>query len=141
MTTADAEYNARVIDEFHANEGRVGGVFDGTPLLLLHHAGARSGAERVNPVAYLTDDGRYLVFASNGGARHSPAWYHNLGAHPHTTIEVGRETINVVAHTATGEERERLFALGARRFPQLTEYAQKTDRAIPVLVLTPLGGA
>jgi deazaflavin-dependent oxidoreductase (nitroreductase family) len=136
MTPAD--YNAKVIDEFRAGAGRVGGIWEGTPLLLLHHAGAKSDVSRVNPVGYLADTPRYLVFASNGGAPSNPDWYHNLKAHPTTRIEVGSETIDVVAEEAAGEERERLFARGAARFPDLAKHARKTDRVIPVIVLTPL---
>ena len=135
-----AEYNAMVIEEFRANEGRVGGVWEGTPLVLLHHTGAKSGMSRVNPVGYLPDEPRYLIFASNGGAPSNPGWYHNLKAQPKARIEVGSQTIDVLAEEATGEERERLFARGAERFPDLAKHARKTDRAIPVIVLTPLGG-
>ena len=141
MSTSAADYNAKLIDEFRASEGRVGGVWEGTPLLLLHHTGAKSGANRVNPVGYLPDAPRYLIFASNGGAPSNPDWYHNLKAQPNTRIEVGSETIDVVAEEATGEERERLFARGADRFPDLAKHARKTDRVIPVIVLTPLSGA
>ena len=141
MSTTAAEYNAKVIDEFRANEGRVGGMWEGTPLLLLHHTGARSGVSRVNPVGYLPDEPRYVIFASNGGAPSNPDWYHNLKAQPTTRIEVGSETIRVVAEEATGEERERLFARGAERFPDLARHARRTDRVIPVIVLKPLGGA
>ena len=141
MSTTAAEYNAKVIDEFRASEGRVGGMWEGTPLLLLHHTGARSGASRVNPVGYLPDEPRYVIFASNGGAPSSPDWYHNLKAQPTTRIEVESETIDVVAEEATGEERERLFARGAERFPDLARHARRTDRVIPVIVLKPLGGA
>jgi deazaflavin-dependent oxidoreductase (nitroreductase family) len=141
MSTTAAEYNTKVIDEFRANKGRVGGMWEGTPLLLLHHTGAKSGVNRVNPVGYLPDEPRYLIFASNGGASSNPDWYHNLKAHPTTRIDVGSRTIDVVAAEATGEERERLFARGAERFPALAEHARKTDRVIPVIVLTPLGGA
>jgi deazaflavin-dependent oxidoreductase (nitroreductase family) len=136
MSTTAAEFNAQVIREFRARGGRVGGVFEGTPLLLLHHTGAESGASRVNPVGYLRDGGRYLIFASNGGAPRDPAWVGNLMAAPLTSIEVGSETIDVVAEQATGEERDRLFTLGAARFPQLAEYARTTDRVIPVIALT-----
>lgn len=142
MSATAAEYNAQVIDEFRGNEGRVGGIWDGTPLLLLlHHTGARSGASRVNPVGYLADESRCVIFASNGGAPSNPAWYHNLKAKPNTRIEVGRETIDVLAREATGEERQRQFRRGAERFPDLAEHARRTDRDIPVIVLTPLGGA
>ncbi len=108
-------------------------------LLLLHHRGARTGAERVNPVAYLPDDGRYVVFASKAGAPTNPAWYHNLKAHPETTIEVGDDTVAVTASEVTGDERDRLFGAQAERSPQFAEYQQKTDRLIPVVVLTPRG--
>jgi deazaflavin-dependent oxidoreductase (nitroreductase family) len=139
MTAAD--YNAKVIDEFRASEGRVGGIWTGTPLLLLHHTGAKSGVSRANPVGYLADAARYLVFASNGGALSNPDWYHNLKADPNTKIEVGSETIDVFAEEAAGEERECLFARGAKRFPDLAKYARKTDRVVPVIVLTPVGSA
>jgi deazaflavin-dependent oxidoreductase (nitroreductase family) len=139
--SAAAEYNATVIDEFRAHEGRVSGIWEGTPLLLLHHVGARSGARRVSPLGYLADESRYLIFASNGGARTNPAWYHNLKANANTRVEVGRKTIDVVAEEATGEERERLFARGAERFPDLGKHAGKADRDIPVIALTPLDEA
>ena len=141
MSTPPAEYNAKVIEEFRANEGCVGGAWEQTPLLLLHHTGARSGLSRVNPLGYLPDDPRYLIWAANGGAPNNPDWYHNLLAQPNTRIEVGSEMIDVVAEEATGEERERLFARAAERFPQLAEVARKTSRIIPVIVLTPRGSA
>lgn len=141
MSATAAEYNAKLIDEFRDNEGRVGGIWEGTPLLLLHHTGARLGVSRVNPVGYLADKSRYVIFASNGGAPRNPAWYHNLRANPRTRIEVGRKLIEVVAEEARGEERERLFRRASERFPDLAEHARKTDRDIPVIVLTPLGGA
>jgi deazaflavin-dependent oxidoreductase (nitroreductase family) len=141
MSSTAAEYNAKVIDQFRANEGRVGGIWEGTPLLLLHHIGAKSGVSRVSPVGYMLDEPRYLIFASNGGALSNPDWYHNLKAQPDTRIEVGGETIDVVAEEATGEDRERLFARGVERFPDLAKHARKTERVIPVIVLTPLGGA
>jgi deazaflavin-dependent oxidoreductase (nitroreductase family) len=137
MSTSPADFNAQIIDEFHANEGRVGGVFEGMPLLLLHHTGAKSGKSRVNPVAYLSYAGRYAVFASKGGAPTHPAWYHNLKAQPHVTIEVGNDTIDAVASEASGEERDRLFRTQAERVPQFAEYGQKTERVIPVMILTP----
>ena len=132
-----ADFNAQVIEEFRANDGRVGGRFEGMPLLLLHHTGARTGQRRVNPVAYLSDGGRYVLIASKGGAPTHPAWYHNLKANPHDKIEVGTDTIDVVAREATGEERERLFLTQAGRFPQFAEYEANTTRTIPVIVLTP----
>jgi deazaflavin-dependent oxidoreductase (nitroreductase family) len=137
MSTSPADFNAKIIEEFHANEGRVGGMFEGLPLLLLHHTGAKSGKSRVNPLAYQSDDGRYVVFASKGGAPTNPDWYHNLKAHPNVTIEVGTDTIDVVASEASGEERERLFRTQAERVPQFGDYQKQTDRVIPVIVLTP----
>jgi deazaflavin-dependent oxidoreductase (nitroreductase family) len=137
MSTSPADFNAQIIEEFHANEGRVGGMFEGTSLLLLHHTGAKSGKSRINPLAYQSDDGRYVVFASKGGAPTNPDWYHNLKAHPNVTIEVASDTLDVVASEATGEERERLFRAQAKRVPQFAEYETKTERVIPVIVLTP----
>jgi len=131
------DFNSRIIDEFRANEGRVSGSFESMPLLLLHHTGAKSGASRINPLAYQSDDGRYVVFASKGGAPENPAWYHNLKAHPNATVEVGTDTIEVTASEATGDERERLYRTQAERIPQFAEYEQRTERAIPVIVLTP----
>jgi deazaflavin-dependent oxidoreductase (nitroreductase family) len=137
MSTAPADFNEKIIEEFRANEGRVGGMFEGSPLLLLHHIGAKSGKSRVNPLAYQADDGRYIVFASKAGAPTNPDWYHNLMTNPETSIEVGNDKIDVVAIEAAGEERERLFRTQAERVPQFAEYEQKTDRVIPVIVLTP----
>jgi deazaflavin-dependent oxidoreductase (nitroreductase family) len=137
MSAAPADFNAQIIDEFHANEGRVGGMFDGMPLLLLHHTGARSGKSRVNPLAFQSDGGRYVIFASKAGAPANPDWYHNLKAHPNVKIEVGTDTIDVLATEASGEERERLYRTQAERVPQFADYEQKTDRVIPVIVLTP----
>ena len=137
MSTSPADFNAKIIEEFHANGGRVGGMFEGTPLLLLHHTGARSGKSRVNPLAYQSDRGRYVVFASKAGAPTNPDWYHNVVVNPHVTIEVGTETIGAVASEATGEERERLYRTQAERVPMFAEYERKTERAIPVIVLTP----
>jgi len=137
MSSPPTDFNAQIIEEFHANEGRVGGMFEGLPLLLLHHTGAKSGKSRINPLAYQADDGRYVIFASKAGAPTNPDWYYNLKAHPNVAIEVGTNTIDVVAGEATGEERERLYRTQAERMQQFVEYAQKTDRVIPVIVLTP----
>lgn len=137
MSTSPADFNAQIVAEFRANEGRVGGMFDGMPLLLLHHTGARSGKSRINPLAYQGDGERYVIFASKGGAPTNPDWYHNLKAHPNVEIEVGSDTIDVLATEASGEERERLYRAQAERVPQFGEYEQKTDRVIPVIVLTP----
>ena len=140
MSTSPADDNAEVIEAFRANQGRVGGVWEGTPLLLLHHTGARSGRQRVNPLGYSRDGGRYVVIASNGGAPRHPGWYRNVTAEPNVAIEVGTATLAVVATEATGDERERLFRDQAERFPQLAEFERKTDRVIPVIILTPRDG-
>jgi deazaflavin-dependent oxidoreductase (nitroreductase family) len=137
MAETPAEYNAKIIGEFRANSGRVGGMWEGTPLLLLHHTGAKSDVSRVNPVAYLPDNARFFIWAANGGAPKNPAWYQNLKAHPITRIEVGGETIDVVAEEATGDERDHLFATATERYPQLAETARKTERVIPIVILTP----
>lgn len=135
MSSSAQDFNAQIIAEFRANEGHVG-AFD-SPLLLLHHTGARSGRSYVNPVAYRPDGDRYVIFASKAGAPTNPGWYHNLKAHPEVTIEVGTDTLSAVASEATGEERNRLFEAQKESAPQFAEYEQKTDRVIPVVVLTP----
>ena len=137
MATSPQDLNARIIEEFRANQGRVGGPFEGATLLLLHHVGAKSGKDRINPLVYNRDGDRYVVFASKAGAPTNPDWYHNLKANPDVTIDVGTDTLEVVANEATGEERDRLFSAQAERSPQFAEYQRKTDRVIPVIVLTP----
>jgi deazaflavin-dependent oxidoreductase (nitroreductase family) len=137
MSTSPQDFNAQIIEEFRANQGVVGGPFEGATLLLLHHVGARSGKDRINPLVYNRDGDRYVVFASKAGAPTNPDWYHNLKANPNIAIEVGTDTIPVVASEASGEERDRLFAAQVRRSPQFGEYQSKTDRAIPVILLTP----
>jgi deazaflavin-dependent oxidoreductase (nitroreductase family) len=139
MSTSPRDFNARIIDEFRANQGRVGEPFEGATLLLLHHVGAKSGKARINPLVYSRDGDRYVVFASKAGAPTNPDWYHNLKAHPDVRIEVGTDTIEVRAEEATGEERDRLFGAQAERSPQFAEYQRKTERVIPVFVLTPTG--
>ncbi|MDQ6817844.1 MAG: nitroreductase family deazaflavin-dependent oxidoreductase [Actinomycetota bacterium] len=141
MSTTPADFNAQIIEQFRANGGRVSGAFEGATLLLLHHVGAKSGTPRVNPLAYLADGERFIVFASKAGAPTNPDWYHNLMATPETSIEVGTDTIAVTASEASGEERERLFRAQAERSPQFAEYQEKTERAIPVIVLTPTSQA
>jgi deazaflavin-dependent oxidoreductase (nitroreductase family) len=137
MAESPAEYNAKIIAEFRANQGRVGGTWEDIPLLLLHHTGAHSGVSRVNPVAYLPDDPCHFIWAANGGAPHHPAWYQNLKEHPITRVEVGGETIDVAAEVTVGDERERLFAKATEYYPQLADAANKTTRVIPVVVLMP----
>jgi deazaflavin-dependent oxidoreductase (nitroreductase family) len=139
MSTMPADFNAQIIDEFRANEGRVGGMFDGAPLLLLHHTGAKSGAKRVAPLVYLGDGDRYIIYASKAGAPTNPAWYHNLLANPDSEIEVGTETIPVRATEITGEERDRLYDAQAQRMASFADYQTKAGRVIPVIALTPRG--
>jgi deazaflavin-dependent oxidoreductase (nitroreductase family) len=139
MFTSPRDFNARIIDEFHANGGRVGGPFENAPLLLLHHTGAKTGIARINPLGYFTDGDRYVIVASNGGSSTNPDWYHNLRAYPGVAIEVGTDTIHAVAGEASGEERERLFDAIAAAATQLAKYQAQTDRLIPVIVLTPVG--
>jgi deazaflavin-dependent oxidoreductase (nitroreductase family) len=129
------DFNKGVIEEFRANGGRVGGPFDGAPLLLLTSIGAKSGAARTTPLMYLPDGERLVIFASKAGAPTNPAWYHNLVANPSATIEVGSDTFDVDVSVATGEERERLFNQQSELMPQFADYAQKTTRQIPVVVL------
>ena len=128
------DFNSRTIAEFRANGGRVGGNFAGAPILLLHSVGARSGQARLHPMMYLSDHGRYIVFASKAGAPTNPDWYHNLKAHPEATIEVGSGTIEVTAAELTGSERDELFDRQAALFPGFADYQAKTDRQIPVFV-------
>ena len=130
-------WNEGVIREFRSNHGRVGGNFKGAPLLLIHHIGARSGKARVNPVMYLRDGERYLVFASKGGADRHPDWYWNLMANPDVEVELGDDTIKVRAEEVKGPERDRLYALQASLYPQFGEYQRKTKRVIPVVAFRP----
>ncbi|WP_394326563.1 nitroreductase/quinone reductase family protein [Nocardiopsis trehalosi] len=132
-TTTD--FNQNVITEFRANEGRVGGPFEGADLVLLTTTGARSGAQHTAPLVRLYDGDRTLVVASAAGAPQHPAWYHNLLAHPTVTVETGTEQYQAVAVPAEGAERDRLFALVCAQQPGYADYQERTDRVIPVVVL------
>jgi deazaflavin-dependent oxidoreductase (nitroreductase family) len=134
---AEPDFNTRIIEEFRANAGSVGGRFEGSTLLLLHTDGARSGTHYTTPVVYLDDEGRYVIFASKAGAPSHPGWYHNLKAHPELHIEVGDERLEVTAEEVTGAERDRLYARQAERVPQFAEYQANIERVIPVIALTP----
>ena len=136
MSGSVNDWNAQIIAEFRKNHGMVGGDFEGAPLLLLHTIGKRSGRPRVNPVMYLRDGERYLVFASKAGADMHPDWYRNLKAHPDVQIEIGDETIDVQADDLQGPERDRLFERQATLYPGFAEYQRKTKRVIPVIALT-----
>ena len=130
-----SDWNDKVIAEFRANQGRVGGQFEGAPLLLLHSTGAKSGQERVNPMMYQAVGDGFAVFASKAGADTNPDWYHNLKAHPRARIEVGTETIDVTARVLDAAEREPIWKEQKARFPGFAEYEAKTDRVIPVVML------
>ena len=130
------DWNKGIIEEFHEHGGEVGGPFASMPLLLLHHRGAKSGIERVNPVAYQRlDDDTVAIFASKGGAPTNPDWYHNLRANPEANVEIGSETYDVTARVAEGEERNRIWEQQKERSPGFASYEQKTSRQIPVIVL------
>ena len=130
------DFNKKIMAEFHDNAGKVGGPFAGTDVLILTTTGAKSGQTRWNPLVYTKDGDRFVIVASKGGAPTSPDWYHNLVASPSAVIEVGSDVISVEASMASGAERDRLYAQHAVRMPQFLEYAQKTTRKIPVVVLT-----
>jgi deazaflavin-dependent oxidoreductase (nitroreductase family) len=129
-----SDWNRRVIDEFRANGGKVA-EFEGRPLLLLHHKGAKTGTDRINPLVYLPVGDSFAVFGSKAGAPTNPDWYHNLIAHPGTKIEVGTETIPVHARVAEGEERDRIWSEQKRINSNFANYEQKTTRPIPVVLL------
>lgn len=132
-----SDWNTQIIEEFRANGGKVGGQFEGAPLLLLHSSGAKSGQARVHPVMYQADGENLVVFASKAGAPSSPDWYHNLVANPRASVEVDDRTVNVVAHVAEGDTRERLWSRQKELYPGFAEYEAKTTRQIPVVVLEP----
>jgi deazaflavin-dependent oxidoreductase (nitroreductase family) len=135
-----SDWNAGIIEEFRANAGKVGGRFEGTPILLLHHRGAKSGVERVNPLAYRDlGDGALAVFASKGGSRTNPDWFHNVRANPEVTVEVGTETKPATARVAEGDERTRVWEEQKRIMPAFAEYERRTPREIPVVILEPAG--
>lgn len=131
------DWNAKIIEEFRANDGRVGGQFEGAPVLLLHTTGAKTGQERVNPMMFLDLDGHRYVFASKAGADTNPDWYHNLVAHPGVTVEAGTQTYPATAVALKEPERSRVYEEQARRYPGFAEYQEKTSRVIPVVELVP----
>lgn len=129
------DWNAKVIEEFRANEGRVGGQFEGSPVLLLHTTGAKTGLDRVNPMMYLEESGRVFVFASKAGADSDPDWFRNLVATPDVRVELGAQTFDAEAVVLRGEERDRIYAEQARRYPGFAQYQANTTRVIPVVEL------
>ncbi len=132
-----SDWNQKIIEEFRANGGKVGGPFEGATMILVHHIGARSGTERVTPlVTFPQDDGRYVIIASKAGAPTNPDWYHNLKAHPKVDVEVGTETFPVEVAELTGAEREAVWSEVKAASPGFAGYEEKTTRTIPVLRLT-----
>ena len=130
------DYNRRLIEEFRANGGKVGGMWEGTPLLLLTTRGAKSGQRRTTPMMYISDGDRLLVIASNAGALTHPAWYYNIVAHPHVTVEVGFETFDATTLVMEGEERYRLWNRIVELYPFFEEHQAKIARQIPVIALS-----
>ena len=130
-----SDWNAKIIEEFRANEGKVGGQFEGAPLLLLHTTGAKSGLERVSPMMYRDEDGRLFVFASKAGADTDPDWFRNLQKTPAVTVELGTDTFSATAQPLPEDERASVYARQAEKFPGFAEYQAKTTRVIPVVEL------
>lgn len=133
-----SDWNANIIEEFRANDGRVGGVFEGKPLLILEHVGARTGTVRHAPLMYQDlGGGAVAVFASKNGADTNPDWYHNVSGHPEVRAEIGVEAVDLVAREAHGAERDQIWSRQKAEFPQFADYEARADRQIPVIVLEP----
>jgi deazaflavin-dependent oxidoreductase (nitroreductase family) len=136
-TGGASDYNTKIIEEFRANRGRVGGEWAGTTLILIHHIGAKSGIERVLPLGcFSLEDGRFAIVASNGGSPAHPAWYYNLKASPRITVEVGGQTFTALAEELDGTVRAELWPKLVAWAPNLGEYQARTARRIPVFMLT-----
>jgi deazaflavin-dependent oxidoreductase (nitroreductase family) len=136
ITMSTANFNEQTISEFRKNHGKVGGYFQGAPLLLLHTKGKRSGKDHVVPIMYLKDGDRYLVFASKAGADTHPDWFHNLKTQSEVTVEIGDETVKMHAEEVKGHERDVLYRKQATLYPGFADYEKKTKRVIPVVALT-----
>ena len=134
-TASANDRNRRIIEEFRGNAGKVGGPFEGAPMLLLHHEGAKTGVERVNPLVYQPVGESFAVFASKAGAPTNPDWYHNLIANPEATVEVGEDTVRVRARIPEGEERERIWTKQKQDRLNFGDYEKQTSRQIPVVIL------
>jgi deazaflavin-dependent oxidoreductase (nitroreductase family) len=134
-----SDWNTAIIEEFRANGGKVGGQFEGAPLLLLHTTGARSGHEHVTPVMYRDLGARYAVFASKAGAPTNPDWYYNLVANPAVEAEIGTRKVPLTARVAAGSEREEIWSAHKAANPGFADYEKKTARQIPVVILEPTG--
>lgn len=133
-----SEWNKKIIEEFRANEGRVGSHFATNSLLLLHTTGAKSGQERVNPLVTLEDGDRLFVVASKRGAPSHPDWYYNIVANPVVEVEYGTEKFQARAKVTSEPERTELYEKMANEFGVFAEYKEKTTRVIPVITLTRL---
>jgi deazaflavin-dependent oxidoreductase (nitroreductase family) len=131
-----SDWNTRIIEEFRANEGRVGGQFEGAPMILVHHVGRRSGVERVNPLVYYPDGDSMVIIASAGGATKHPDWYHNLVSRDRTEVEVGAETFPVQVDEIDGDQRDELWQRIVTVMPGFAEYEKTANRVIPLLRLT-----
>ena len=129
------DFNAQVIEEFRANHGKVGGNFDGAPVVLITTTGAKSGKKRTNPLVSQPSGDVMYIFASKAGAPTNPDWYYNLLAHPEVEVEFGDEKFNAVASTVEGPERDRIYAKHVEVFPGFGDYEKATDRVIPVVEL------
>ena len=129
------DFNEKLIDEFRANGGKVGGPFEGAPLLLLHTTGAKTGRTRVKPLAYRREGDRLVVFGTKGGAPTNPEWYYNIRANPRVTVEVGNDRFEADARIAPPDERDRIWRLQTRDAPVFADYQKRTDRTIPVVIL------
>lgn len=136
MTNETTAFNEKIIAEFRANDGVVGGPFEGAPLLLLGNVGAKSGATRTNPLAYTTDGDDLIIIASFAGSDKHPPWYHNLLANPQVTVEVGTDKYTAEASVVEEPDRSRLYAQMESQMAAFTGYREKTDRVIPVVRLT-----
>ena len=130
------EFDRQTVEQFRASGGRVGGALAGTPLVLVHHIGARSGIEHVTPLAYSAQgDGLIAIVASNGGSPRHPAWYHNLKANPAITVELGTRRFAATAEEQAGPARAELWSRLVQEFPDLATFAARTDRSIPLFLL------
>jgi deazaflavin-dependent oxidoreductase (nitroreductase family) len=134
------EMNRGVIEEFRDNGGKAGGFFEGKPLVLVHHVGAKSGVERIAPLVPLLDGDRIFIFASKGGAPNHPDWYHNLVANPNTVVELGNETFPVTVRVLSGAERDEVYDKQTAAQPRFADYQRNTSRVIPVIELQRVAG-
>lgn len=135
MAGGTNDFNTKIIEEFRANDGKVGPPFEGAPLLLLHSTGAKSGQERVHPMVFQPVGDAWAVFASKAGAPTNPDWYHNLVANPQASIELGTETVPVTARVLDGDERDQVWNAQKQLMPGFADYEQATTRTIPVVIL------